>query len=258
LKFRTDSSPMKAAAVLAVMCLHTAGVAGSNPAPPTRYRPIFTLCIYTLCKNECNRSMYERHGASKTRLYKIWCGMRNRCYLPSHDAFAYYGGRGVKVCEEWLDSFTAFRRWALEHGYRSDKSIDRFPDRDGNYEPGNCRWATGKAQARNKGPAKSHVIVEHNGVVANLSEWSRRTSIGYSTLMQRYRAGKRGEYLFAIPHERLLQIGLARSETRNGKAKLTDEVVAAIRESEKSGSDLAKDHKVSEALVSMIRSGQRR
>lgn len=89
------------------------------------------------------------HRMRNTRLYRIWSSMHTRCYRPSYHAFADYGGRGIAICDEWLHSFENFRDWALSHGYSDDLSIDRI-DVDGNYEPGNCRWATWSEQNRNK------------------------------------------------------------------------------------------------------------
>jgi hypothetical protein len=89
------------------------------------------------------------HGGWGTRLYEIWGCMKDRCSNRNSHNFKHYGGRGVSVCEEWCNSFVAFRNWANAHGYASNLSIDRI-DVDGNYEPLNCRWATAKEQANNK------------------------------------------------------------------------------------------------------------
>lgn len=91
----------------------------------------------------------KTHGATNTRLYSIWHGMKKRCYNPTTNGYENYGGRGIQVCKEWIDSFSEFQEWALAHGYRDDLTIDRI-DVDGNYTPDNCRWATRSEQERNK------------------------------------------------------------------------------------------------------------
>ena len=89
------------------------------------------------------------HGLSKTRLYRIWAGMKDRCYNPKNKNYMYYGEQGVIVSEEWHNDFMKFREWAINNGYKEDLSIDRI-NPFGNYEPSNCRWATAKEQANNK------------------------------------------------------------------------------------------------------------
>lgn len=100
-----------------------------------------------------------RHGKTGTRLHRIWKGMNNRCNNPNNKNYNIYGGRGIKVCEDWRFDFLAFEEWALSNGYKESLSVDR-EDNDGNYNPYNCRWITQKEQTRNSNRA---VKIKLNG-----------------------------------------------------------------------------------------------
>ena len=112
----------------------------------------------------------EAHGCSNDRLYNVWRTMKARCDNPNNEKYPDYGGRGIKVCEEWHESFSSFRKWALENGYdyaapRGACTIDRV-DVDGDYEPSNCRWTDAKTQSNNQRPRTKIVKgieVDYNG-----------------------------------------------------------------------------------------------
>lgn len=91
------------------------------------------------------------------RLYKAWQGMKSRCNNPNDKDYKHYGGRGITVCEEWVNDSMCFINWALENGYNDNLSIDRI-DVNGNYEPNNCRWADTITQARNRRVEKSNKL----------------------------------------------------------------------------------------------------
>lgn len=124
-----------------------------------------------------------RHGLSHTKLYKVWDGLRYRCYNPSCHAYDSYGGRGIEVCAEWRTNFEAFHGWALASGYRDGLSIDRI-DNDGNYEPENCRWVTMKTQSRNR---RSTIQLTVHGETRSVKEWAEIYGLPYGALQKRLR-----------------------------------------------------------------------
>jgi len=124
------------------------------------------------------------HGKSRTKLYRVWVCMRDRCNNPNANAYPGYGGRGITICEEWED-FPAFESWALSSGYAPGLSIDR-KDNDKGYAPDNCRWATQREQSNNR---RSNRHLSLNGKTMTVSEWSRELGINRSTIHSRLRAG---------------------------------------------------------------------
>lgn len=102
---------------------------------------------------EVQKELPERnrtHGMSDTRLYGIWAGVKVRVTVPDRTRADRYVLRGITMCDEWFNSFEAFRDWSLSDGYADDLQLER-EDNDGNYEPDNCRWITAQEQALNKG-----------------------------------------------------------------------------------------------------------
>lgn len=130
--------------------------------------------------------MNLRHNLCKKRIYGIWKHMNQRCSNVKCNKYRQYGGRGIKICDEWKNNPKAFYDWSLSHGYKDNLSIDRI-NVNGNYEPNNCRWATDKQQACNR---TTTLHIEHNGETHNLKEWSIILDEPYSTLWNRYKKYK--------------------------------------------------------------------
>lgn len=137
-------------------------------------------CAYKIV-GEKNR----KHGMSQDRIYKIYSGMKNRCYDENTECFDKYGGRGITICPEWLNDFQAFYDWSMSHGYSDDLTIDRI-NVYGNYEPNNCRWATNKEQANNK---RTNVFIVVDGVKMTMAQAAEKYGVKYETLRSRIKSG---------------------------------------------------------------------
>jgi hypothetical protein len=132
---------------------------------------------------------FRTHGESKIPEYWVWCAMLRRCYNKNSTSYKYYGGRGISVCARWRKSYQKFmedvgRRPSQKH------TLDRI-NNDGNYEPGNVRWATSAEQALNR---RSNRLVTVQGETHAISVWANRTGINVSSI---YRRAKRGMSLEA-------------------------------------------------------------
>jgi hypothetical protein len=131
---------------------------------------------------------------SRTAIYRRWKGMLRRCDTPSMSGYENYGGRGIRVCDSWRLSFMAFLN-DMGEPPTGEHSIERI-DNDGNYEPGNCRWATKKEQCANR---RSSVVLTHNGVSDTLTNWANRTGMNPMTLWNRIRLGWSPEMALETP-----------------------------------------------------------
>lgn len=175
----------------------------------------------TQCKQCSNNDKKERattHGMAKTRLYKEWAGIIQRCENPRSTSYDRYGKQGISVCEEWHD-FEVFKTWAMENGYTDNLTIDRI-DSKGNYEPLNCRWVDVITQNNNQ---KTNVTFEHNGETHTLSEWARLYGMNYQCFYARWKKNKNPEYLFK---------GYTRKKMSNADVirNMTDEELAEFLE----------------------------
>lgn len=134
------------------------------------------------------------HGKSNTSEFKIWAGMRTRCSDPKHGSYPDYGGRGIRVCPEWDRSFETFYR---DMGPRPSKghSLDRI-NNDGNYEPGNCRWATTQEQAGNR---RITVLLTVRGVTKPLVVFAREAGLNPMTVTSRLARGLDPETALSLP-----------------------------------------------------------
>lgn len=121
------------------------------------------------------------HNKSKTRIYHIWKSMRQRCYNENDYSYKNYGGREIKVCDEWYNDFTAFYNWSIEHNYQENLTIDRI-DNNGNYEPENCRWVSKLIQSNN---TRFNKYITINNETKSLADWCRYYNLNYNSVEQR-------------------------------------------------------------------------
>lgn len=154
-------------------------------------------CLQKELARERTGKLMKKHGDSRTRLFRIWSCMKNRCTSKNNTHFNCYGGRGIRVCDEWLD-FESFRDWALNNGYEDTLTIDRI-DVNGNYEPSNCRWATRKEQAQNRRTTR---FIEYKGETHSLKQWSEILGMPDSCLKYRLDKGWSIEKAFTKPKQR--------------------------------------------------------
>lgn len=137
----------------------------------------------------CHREMLvgrnTTHGLARSSEHKSWRHMKSRCFNSSDESYANYGERGITVCDRWTNSFEAFY---ADMGPKPTPrhSIDRFPDNNGNYEPGNCRWATTVEQANNK---RNNHILTIDGDSRTMAEWSQVSLVPSATIRTRLALG---------------------------------------------------------------------
>lgn len=138
---------------------------------------------------------FSTHKESRSRLYRVWIGMKGRCNNCKNKAYSYYGGRGIKVCQDWDESYALFRDWALANGYQENLTIDRI-DVNGNYCHENCRWVSMKVQMNN---TRANRRITLNGETKTMAEWSESTGLSYETIRNRTIKGKPADEVLQMP-----------------------------------------------------------
>lgn len=126
-----------------------------------------------------------KHNQCYTRVYRIYAKILRRCFSHDDPAYSHYGGRGITMCEEWKNSFSAFSKWAYENGYRDNLTIDRI-DNNGDYCPENCRWASYYEQSNNR---RSNRVYTYKGKTKDLKQWCDELGVSYKTIYARISRG---------------------------------------------------------------------
>lgn len=156
-----------------------------------------------------------KHGGCGSRLYGIWYDMRQRCSYEKSINWHLYGGRGIRVCDEWQESFEPFRDWALSHDYEDGLQLNRI-DNDGNYCPENCKWSTRIEQGNNR---RTCVYVTIGGVTKSVSEWCRETGVNRMVAYSRIRRGWEPEQAVTITDPK---VGIDRNASSKYKPVTVD------------------------------------
>lgn len=151
------------------------------------------------CKAEKQRQRMLTHGETKTKLYKTWRGIKARCYNKNSIDYQNYGGRGIKMFDGWIYNYEAFRDYVQKLPNYNEKgyTIDRI-NVNGDYIPGNIRWADSETQSNNR---RDNHFLELNGEILTVKQWSNRLGIKYSTLMNRIKMGWSDEDILTRPIE---------------------------------------------------------
>lgn len=155
------------------------------------YARIGKITCCPSCSKERGRQAILKHGLTDTPEYRLWTDIQTRCHNQNSTAFKNYGGRGIVVCERWRSSFENF---LADMGKRPPGLTIERDDVNGNYEPGNCRWATRAEQANNK---RNNVNLTIGGVTKTVAEWAAESGLSYDAIWQRHRSGKTQDQLIA-------------------------------------------------------------
>lgn len=153
------------------------------------------------CDKQCDACVFGNTGKMASK--SAWSDMKDRCYNPNNAKYQIYGGRGIEVCDRWRNSYEAYRNdmgprpTDEEQNGRPIYTVDRYPDKDGNYEPDNCRWADPKEQSRNR---NNTVWTEYQGRKITVDELSEISGVRRALIYRRVLSGKSGDDLIKPPH----------------------------------------------------------
>ena len=165
---------------------------------------------------------FTLHGLANSKLYRIWCDIKQRCLNPNCPNYHNYGGRNISMFPNWAESFVEFYNYVslLPHYDDENYTLDRI-NNDGNYEPGNVRWIKREMQSRN---TRRNIFVDYNGIKMLLVDVAKITGINYNTLQNRMKRGDTGDKLFRPVKKRIPKSDLIL--VQNNQALTTSLIVA--------------------------------
>lgn len=137
-------------------------------------------------QKEIMKKKLTTHNLTGSRLMKIFYNMKTRCYNPKDSRYKDYGGRNIKVCNEWKNNFMEFYKWSLKNGYDENLTIDRI-DNNKDYSPTNCRWTTNQEQSNNR---RNNIFITINNTKKTLKEWTKFMNWKYNKYYARYMRNK--------------------------------------------------------------------
>lgn len=170
-------------------------------------------------KSQEFKKRVSTHKLSKTKLYRTYRSIINRCYDRNNPNYHNYGGRGIVMCEDWKNDFKTFYDWAYANGYKEELlqngknkwTIDRI-DVNGNYEPSNCRWATWEQQANNK---RQTVYLTYKGKTLTQRQWAKKLGLDDCDIYWRLKNGWSISEVLSVPKKYGNRINNIRNKKEN-------------------------------------------
>lgn len=123
----------------------------------------------------------SKHNSSNSNLYDVWINIKQRCLNKNNPNYKNYGGRGITICNEWVNDFVKFQQWSIENGYKKGLNIDRI-NNDKGYSPENCRFITYTENQNNK---RTNTYIEFNNEINTIANWAKKLNMNPRTLVTR-------------------------------------------------------------------------